>query len=380
MKQITLILLIFFTFSCYAQTEKLEDVFLTVSPVIDKERPQHKLIISTLIDFLKSKNSSLSANDFWLKSDFEKYVYPYLDIYNIEQSKHGKDFFKPSLMEVLSTANEKQKILKIAFIGHNPKTKENVIKCVYNIIANVEGEKIKFSRYLDVATGSWTTQKVGSINYVVSPNRKLNVAEMELQRKEVTQLVNFFQTESINITYYSCVNPKELFEIKGFDYNPMMYVDKSGGLADFGNIIFSGNSAEIYTHEIIHVYTNKLYPNLNKFIDEGLATYIAGSGKYDYKWHRTQLRKFIAENPTHDFKAHFDPYERLYFEDETSIPYLTAALICERTNRMYGKDKLLQLLKSKDEIWNILNTVGLTEENLNKELLKEIKRPITPVW
>lgn len=370
----------FLTLACYGQTEKAEAVFLTVSPVIDKENPQNKLIISTLIDFLNSKNNSLSENDFWLKSDFQKYIYPYLDIYNIEQSKHGKNFFKPSLMEVLSTVNEKQKILKIAFIGHNPKTNENVIKSVYNIIANVEGEDIKFSRYLEVATKSWPTRRVGSINYVVSTNKIINVAEMEQQRREIDQLVNFFKAEPIDITYYSCVNPKELFEIKGFDYNPMMYVDKTGGLADFGSIVFSGNSAEIYTHEIIHIYTSKLYPNVNKFIDEGIATYIAGSGKYDYKWHRNKLNRFIAENPTHDFKNHLDPYERLYFEGETSIPYLTAALICERTQRIYGKVKLLQLLKSEGEIWEILNNVGLTEENLNTELSKEIKQPITPVW
>ncbi len=267
MKKTTLIILTFLTLACYGQTEKTENFFLTVSPIINKENSTTKLIISTLIDFLQSKNNSLSENNFWVKSDFQKYIYPFLDIYNVEQSKYGENFYKPTLMEILPTENENKKILKIAFIGHNPKTNENLIKSVYNIIANIENEKITFSRYLEFATKDWTKQKNESINYIISPNKNANNEEINKQKNAINQLCNFFKTDPINITYYSCINPKELFEIKGFDYNPMMYADKSGGLADFGNIIFSGNNSEIYTHEIIHIYTNNLYPKIDKFLD-----------------------------------------------------------------------------------------------------------------
>ena len=379
MKQIILIIFAFLTLGCNGQTEKQENVFLTISPVIDKEKFPNTIIISTLINFLQTKNNSLSENDFWLKSDFQKYVYPYFDIYNIEQSKFGKDFFKPTLMEILPTENEKQKILKIAFIGNNPKTNENQIKSIFNIIANIEKEEITFSRFLDFATQNWTKQKIQSINYIISPNKKTNIDEINRQQNEIVQLCKFFQTNPIDITYYSCINPKELFEIKGFDYNPMMYIDKFGGFADFGNIIFSGNNAEIYTHEIVHIYTNSLFPKINKFIDEGIATYIAGSGKYDYAWHRRKLAKFIEGNATYKFDEHFEPYERIFIENETPIPYLTSALICERTMRIYGKDKLLKILKSENEIWKTLNNVGLTKENINEELKKEIKLPLTKV-
>ena len=156
----------------------------------------------------------------------------------------------------------------------------------------------------------------------------------------------------------------------------MMYVDKTGGLADYGNIVFSGNNAEIYTHEIVHIYTSNIFPKIDKFFDEGIATYIAGSGKYDYEWHRKKLMKFISENPEYNFADHFDPYERLYFENETSIPYLTSALICERTIRIYGKEKLMQLLKSEVDIWTTLKSVGLAKDNINEELRKQIKLPL----
>lgn len=380
MKQILLILITFLTLACNGQEKKQEEFVLTVSPIIDKTNKTNLAIIETLTGFLKTKNSSLTENKYWVESDFQKFIYPFLDIYNIENSKYGKDFYRPTLVEIIPTANSNQKIVKLAFIGHNNETQENQLKSIFNIIANIDQDKVLFSRYLDFATEKWNSINKESLNYKISPNKIANETEISEQQNEIEKICEFFKCKPIAITYYSCVNPKELFEIKGFDYNPMMYVDKTGGLADYGNIIFSGNNSEIYTHEIIHIYTSNLFPKIDKFIDEGLATMMAGSGKYSYEWHRKKLDKFLNENKDFNFATHTDAYERTYFENETSIPYLTSALILERALRIYGKEKLLELLKSENELWTTLKTVGLTKENINEELRKQIKLPLTSVW
>ena len=377
MKQILLILTTFLTLACNGQETKQDKFVLTISPIIDKSDKTNQKIIETLTEFLKTKNTSLTESKFWVQTDFQKYIYPYLDIYNIENSKYGKNFYRPTLFEIISTEKPTQKILKIAFIGHSTETQENQIKSIYNIVANISQDRILFSRYLDIATSNWLTVTKESLTYKISPNRSYNETEITKQQNDIKKICTFFKCKPISITYYSCINPKEIFEIKGFDYNPMMYVDKTGGLADFGNIIFSGNNSEFYTHEIVHIYTTKLFPKIEKFIDEGLATFIAGSGKYDYEWHRNKLDKFLNENIDYNFAEHTDPYERNYFETETSIPYLTSALILERTLRIYGKDKLIELLKSESNLWTTLQIVGLTKENINKELRIQIKLPLT---
>lgn len=308
MKQILLILTVFLTLACKGQETKQDKFILTISPVIDKTDKINQKIIETLTEFLKTKNSSLTENKSWLPSDFQKFIYPYLDIYNIENSKYGRDFFRPTLMEIIPTEKSNQKIVKIAFIGYNIETKENQLKSIYNLIANNHQDKVLLSRYLDYATQKWKTETKGSLTYKISPNKTINETEIAKQQKDIDKICNFFQCKPIAITYYSCINPKELFEIKGFDYNPMMYIDKTGGLADYGNIVFSGNNSEIYTHEIVHIYTNNLFPKINKFLDEGIATYIAGSGKFDYEWHREKFDKFLTENKDFDFKKHIDPY------------------------------------------------------------------------
>jgi hypothetical protein len=380
MKQILLILTTFLTLACNGQETKQDKFVLTVSPIIDKTDKTNQTIIETLTEFLNIKNNSLTENKNWVQSDFQKFIYPYLDIYNIENSKYGKDFYRPTLVEIIPTEKPNQKIVKLAFIGHNNETKENQLKSIYNLIANIHQDKVLFSRYLVFSTEKWKTESNESLTYKISPNKKVNEKEIAEQQKDIDKICNFFQCKPISITYFSCVNPKELFEIKGFDYNPMMYVDKTGGLADYGNIIFSGNNSEIYTHEIIHIYTSNLFPKIDKFIDEGLATIMAGSGKYSYEWHRKKLDKFLNENKDYNFAAHTDAYKRNYFENETSIPYLTSALILERTLRVYGKEKLMELLKSENELWTTLKTVGLTKENINEELRKQIKLPLTSVW
>jgi hypothetical protein len=167
-----------------------------------------------------------------------------------------------------------------------------------------------------------------------------------------------------------------VFELKGFDYHPMMYIDTSGGFSQDRNIVISGNNSEYYTHEVAHLYMSHIFPSINPFFNEGFATYAGGSGKYNYTWQRSKLKKFVDENPDFKFEEHIDdPYERLYYDHETPVPYVIGALVCERTLRLYGKAKLFDLFRSNKSVYDTLKTVGLNTENINEELREELKLP-----
>lgn len=120
-----------------------------------------------------------------------------------------------------------------------------------------------------------------------------------------------------------------------------MYIDTSGGFHQDRDIVISGNNSEYYTHELTHLYMFHLFPSIRPFFNEGFATYTGGSGKYSYEWQRSKLKKFLDKNPDFKFEEHIDdPFERLYYEHETPILYMIGALVCERTLRLYGKEKL----------------------------------------
>lgn len=376
LKQCITALLLVAIVACKSQKNNTENYSLSISPLINQKDSTNIRIINALSDFLESKDKSLTQNIHWLPSDFEKYGYPYYDLYMIEASKFGSTFYKPTLMEIIPTKASNKKIIKLAFIGHRLEQNENQIKSIYNIIANIENENILFSKYLDLACQDWQIINSGSLTYKISPLRKAVQSQIENQLKDINKICGFFNTDPIPITYYSCTSVKEVFEIRGFDYHTLMYVDTTGGLADFGNIIYSGNNAETYTHEITHVYTKKLFPSINNFIDEGIATYVGGSGGFDYEWHREKLKTFLAKNPHYKIEEHTDPYERIFFENETSIPYLTAALICEMCLHKFGKEKLIFMLQSQKDLWSTLNEVGLTKQNIGLELRNVIHQPV----
>lgn len=357
-----------------AQQAVQSECTLTVSPIINQDDPVNKSIIRDLCQFLKLKNIDLSANQYWLSNDFSKYVYPYIDIFDIEQSKYGKDFYKPTLMELLPTNLTHQKIVKIAFIGHNERTKENQIKCIYNIIANVQNDETIFSKYLDFVTSTWQRIDTASLHYIVSPQRKKHDAvAIDRQLIDVGHLSRFFGIKPIDITYYSCMNAIELFRIKGFDYTHDMYLDEKGGLADYGDLVFSANNSEYYTHEVTHIYTNKICPQPNKYIDEGIAMCFGGSGAHDYDWHKGKLSIFLEANPGFSMIDYLDIYQRTYIENETPIPYVIAALVCQRTLRLYGKTTLIELLKLNGNIDVTLEKIGLSKLNFNEAIFKELQ-------
>ncbi|HUH26360.1 MAG TPA: hypothetical protein VLY87_07015 [Flavobacterium sp.] len=371
-KLLIIIFVILVSNKTIAQTTN-KDLHLTISNAVNQEDQQIVQVIATVRSFLETKNNSYTSNEFWLTADFEKHLHPYIDLYQIENGRAGKNAYQPTLMEVIQTKNQNKWIVKLAFIGHNEQTKDNQIRSIYNLIATKTDGKIVLSRYQDFILESWQKVQKESISYYISPLKKVNETEILQQQKDIEKLCAFFNTTPIPLTYISCVNPKEVFEVKGFDYNSMMYASNSGGLAEYGNIILSGNNSETYTHEIIHIYTMNLFPNKHPFFDEGLATYLSGSGTFDYAWHKEKFKRFLKENPTFQIEEHMeDLYERLYFEEETSIPYLIAAVVCERTIRLYGKEMYFSILSSSNDLWVSLAKAGLTKENINQEIRKEL--------
>src|SRR5690606_41003891 len=99
-----------------------------------------------------------------------------------------------------------------------------------NILATKTNDEIILSKYQDHLLESWQQQSIGSLNYYISPLKKINEQEIAQQLKDIEKLCSFFKTDPIPITYISCINPQEVFQVKGFDYNPMMFVSKTGGL------------------------------------------------------------------------------------------------------------------------------------------------------
>ncbi|WKK86615.2 hypothetical protein QYS48_06810 [Marivirga arenosa] len=270
---------------------------MTISPTVDQEAQINQEIIKTLRGFLSTKNKSNYENTYWSSDDFDTYWFPYQDIYRIEDKDSISNFYQPTLLHIVDTDKENKKLIKVAYIGHNTVTEENTLKYIYNILATKSDSGVVLSNSTQYFTKDWKKIEKGSLSYVISPNKEFNEQEAEKQIKDIEKISDFFNTEPLPITYYSCTNLKELFQIKGFDYNPIMYREGGGGLSARQNIVFSANSSEFYTHEIMHLYIIAFYYSRAQLFNEGMATYFGGSRKYSYTWHKKKLKNIPYKKP-----------------------------------------------------------------------------------
>ena len=261
MKQFPFLFFVLFSILASAQISP-SPLIISTSPTIDLGSTENKSILTVVEGFLQTKNHSETENEFWLTSDFDKYIYPYHDIHKIEIGRQS--VYQPTIMEIIPI-DDLQKLVKIGFLGINSQTEQSLIRCIYNVIAIKIDGKWKLKRSLEYETRTWHIHTEKSITYYIAPGKTLNKEEIQRQSEEIIKVCDFFETNPQHITYYSCINPKQTFEIKGFDYLPNMYFSKTGGMADFANTVYSGNNSEYYTHEIVHIYALKLFPRIVNF-------------------------------------------------------------------------------------------------------------------
>lgn len=320
-----------------------------------------QLIVQTLQSFLAIKNEAAHHNPYWLTSDFEVYKYPYLDIYNIEQQ--GK--YKPSLLDIVTLKQDSLYNIKLAFLANRN------LHSIYNFLAIKQPDgSYRFSRIVDYNTRKWERKRVGNIEYIISPQHDFDVQEAQRLDSFNDATAHFFEIEPITLTYYLCVDPQELFQIRGFDYQPVMYKFKTGGQNEsWSNIIYAGNNTAWYPHEVVHSYTYAKYGRqIHRVFDEGIATYLGGSNELPLRVHLDNLKNYLEENPT--AKVYDLLYNNIEIDDrQTNCLYAIGGLFCQVALEEMGKPYLIELFqggKTKDAFKTTLKSMyGITS---NEEL------------
>lgn len=352
-----------------AQDENIELIDLQISPFIDTNDVNKQEILSRFKGFLEVKNTLYKDNPFWVDSDFERYVIPYYDIIGLEYDRYARTYepvYPMQLMELFQI-NETEYLIKIGYSRVDSATSQIFTSCLYNIVAEkIEGEWY-FKRSTDYFTKDWSIVQKENITYYLPPGKEPNLQEVESQLEDIHKLTDFFEWDAFPITYYSCNNPVQMMQVKGFDYHVSMYLSRTGGAAALGNIVYSGNNSEFYTHEIVHLYMTEQFRGANLLLNEGIATYFGGSGLYDYQWHKQNMKEYLKENDL-NFSDYLVAYNYFYINDETPVSYMVGALICEKIMKEKGKEYLFEVFRKKTSLEDVFVALELNQENLNEAL------------
>ena len=245
-------------------------------------------------------------------------------------------------------------------------------KYLFAFLVRSTAEGARLSLPLEHNTASWERRTVGTVTYIISPRHAFNAAEAEEQRRVIERLSAFFEVPAFPITYYSYAGPADLYAARGFLRHPLMHTLASGGMVDGTNNVHSGNNKDIYTHEVVHLFSQSRTKEPPALLEEGLATLIGGSVEHDYAWHRANLQRYLAADPSLDLRDRCTTTMRDYINVDTSVPYVIGAVLCEHILRRDGKAGLLHVMSEGVDPWPALARYGITPETLTKELRKEL--------
>jgi hypothetical protein len=196
----------------------------------------------------------------------------------------------------------------------------------------------------------WRKEQVGNITYYVHPEHEFNRKEAERMSAFNLEMARKFKVKPIQFEYFVTNYARQIVRLWGHDYMPKMYIPaQSGGVADIDNkIVYSGNNSEYYPHEVVHLYTyEKVTTRTHFWIQEGIATYFAGSGGKDFDWHLNELKTFLQQNPV--FRLNDLNELNVYIPNGkhmTDFRYVIGGLIAREIYNKRGIQGLVSILKT----------------------------------
>ena len=355
---------------------------LRIWPTVDTTDALNAEAIACLRRFCQHKLDTSRANDFWSISDLERFGGIHGELFAAEFDSVGEPRYPPTLLSIHNTGKPDERLLTVRWAEEDSAGIAQRVRYVFDFLAQRTDAGVRLAFPLDHQTRDWRRIDLVPITYVVSPVRTFSVEQAQQQVKDVERLARFFEMPAFPITFYSCTDPTELFRIRGYQQHPLMHVYPTGGRAEGTNLVFSGNNKEIYTHEVVHLFTGKKFQERPWVLDEGLATLLAGSSEQAYTLHRANLKAYLASGATPDLEEVLTSYEPIHINEHTNLAYAIGGALCERILRTQGKEGLFAILASGEEqVFTALAGMGITRENIRQELVKELAvEPFTLDW
>lgn len=285
----------------------------------------------------------------------------------------GRDGYHKPLLLVAEKVSRDDFLVKIAYLGNDSVGLK--MQFIYNVYARKENGLFFFYPGLYYNTLKMKTHVEGNIRYRYKDN--LDTARCKEMSMINNQLAETFGMKPLQFVYYKFKDAKELFNGLGFDYIYNMYLDTTGGMrSNTTEAVYCGNNSEIYTHEIVHLYTEKICNNTNSFANEGMATLLGGSGGISYTSGIKAIAKYILNKPGMNIlDATLNDRQ---VDGNVSMKYFISALICKNVQEKSGMEGFKKLLCSGNSIDNLLMQtnvlIGLNRENFNDYMRKAINK------
>jgi hypothetical protein len=374
MQKIILFFVLTFSFctSCgqnSTETKKKIDIDYSIIMLINNDSTVKKIV--NRLENVYNENDINGYIKYWDKNNFQFMKEPHKDLYLL--FNNGYKTYIPTIISVVK--NNNKFIVKIAVMG-NPEG-FNSLYAIYDLGVNLVNGEPYFYNMLNSNISNFNKKTISNITYFY--NDSVNKNQIANQIEFNQYLVKFFQKQNFEFNFIVAKNYEEMLKVQSYNYKDDMYVNSSGGIAYANDkIVFSANNSFYYPHEVVHLFTNKYYPNIHEIIDEGIATYLGGSKEISYNDLKNELGLKVKSYNSDFTKLIFEyDYKYIPLSKGTPIFYVIGAFICEEVYKKKGLRGLEQIMNTGYEddeklLSEICKVLEVKENELNDYLLKKL--------
>ena len=365
MKRIWFWVLLFLCKTGLSQTNKKYSFDINPVALYGIEQATSKMLLERLDTFVLDMKRDISRSSV-IRYHPEHDGYDFSFFYGAGRN----DYYKPLLL-IAENAGAGNYLIKLAYIRNDSAGMK--MQFIYNLYAQKENGLFFFYPGLYYNSLQMKTHTEGNIRYRYKGS--LNISRCKEMNAINNQLAAEFKMDPVQFVYYRFKNAKELFNGLGFDYIYNMYLDSTGGMrSNATEAVYCGNDSEVYTHEIVHLYTDKICNNANSFANEGIATWLGGSGNISYTGGVKTIAEYISGKPNMNILEAL--LHDTQVDGKLSMKYFLGALICKKVQDKHGMNGIKKLLCSGKSIEDFLaqtnELIGLNRENFNEYIRKAI--------
>jgi hypothetical protein len=299
-----------------------------------------KLFVS--IDNGEIDTTLINKTDFDFNLNFFKYFE------GIESNDTITNYFQGQLLNLYPITPSSYSIT-IAYV-HN-----NEIGRIFTFIANNNDGNVVFANPIKYNTRHWKTKTVGSITYYYPDT--INIQQAENFDRKNKMMASKLNLPVMELEMYMCNNYQEALQFQGciyeFSYN---------GLVNSGDIVspktlFSVMNNEDFSHDVLHMYANKIRGKImNHAAEEGIAYnwgnayYTNDNGKIPEQQELVLLlRQYIQTHAEAKLLDLFNKNPNVLAEygspKPISVKAVISGVICEEVEKQKGVAGIIELMK-----------------------------------
>ncbi len=259
------------------------------------------------------------------------------------------------------------------------------LNAMYTVYVTEEAGKPRLLSSPQWYMRQWQKQTIHEITYFYPPSHKFDQSKALEFSKLNTELSQIFKTNPIAFRYFLCKDIREVYEVKGYQFELSQYVpNPSGGICDsYNHCLFAGNGTESYPHEAVHLYITKFEQENNvtchQWFNEGTATLFGGSREHSLEWHMKKLKTYLEQHPTTDLSDITKLPPTLPNGDHTTeYIYVIGGMICKKVYETKGIEGLADLWKSGEKDVDFYRAIAkhlnIRENDLGSFIRNELEK------